>query len=721
MTEQEVLKKIKESAEGIEIPVTLGPEEIRKMLDRKTVQTPSFCWQGEETEQRERSGGTKRRILKSSAAVAAILLAAGISGAGLMHLQHFGRTLAGGGYALTAFPDTEEKETGGDNSESGIKPVQIPKQDAGNLYTVAQSYEEVYALLEKESAVRYNYSYDTGGAALQEAAIAEEEIPVYFNEAVKSASDSASNVRGSLDYSKTNLQTEGVDESDLIKTNGSYIFTVSDDRVVITDVRNGQMEPAGEINPELNSAADDVLEMYVDDGHLLLIVQELETYLQENQLYGEDEDGEIQNGETKSGGMLPVEDCAYLIESKCSTVIYTYDIADPKAPKLSGITKQDGSYRTSRKIGDIVYLFTDQGLLGAANRVTKMEQADGCFLPLVNGEQLSYDCIYLPERGDDGLIVSSIDIKNPGSVIDKTMIVNNYVKIYVSTEALYLYNTDYSADKTVTQIAKFTLKDGMMNAAGAASVDGGVLDTFAINENGSKLRILTTGRNNGTDSNNLYLLNEKLELTGSLTGIASGEQIYAARYFGDMAYFITYRNTDPLFAVDLSDEKNPKVLSELKVTGFSEYLHPWGEDKLLGIGYETDPNTGIQMGIKLIMFDISNPADLQELSSLVIQNADYSPALYNYKCVTAEKNANIAGFAVIDYDIRATENGTSYLVFSWEGDHFENRLTTPLDTTYGGGDYRGIYIGERFYLVSPKEIVSFDRADGYRELQKISL
>lgn len=709
MTEQEVLKKIKESAEGVEIPVKLGPEEIRSMLNRKAVQTPSFCWQEEAADHKDASNGKKQRILKYTAAAAVLLLAVSVSGAGMFHLKQNGRPSADSGYALNQYQNTEIQDV---IDRTDVKPAQTPKQDAGELYTVAKSYEDVYQSLEQE---RERY-YDRDGMAGN--AVAEEETGSveFSSSAVKFMTDAASD-ESTLGYSKTNLQTEGVDESDFIKTNGAYIFTVSGGKIIITDVRSGNMESAGEIDPGLNTAADNVLEMYVDDGHLTLIVQRNDTYLQENQLYEVD----IPNGGSKRSGMLPVEDCAYRIESKNSTVIYTYDISNPQAPRLTGKTEQDGFYRTSRKIGDIVYLFTEQGLFGAANRATDMERTEGCFLPLVNGEQISYDSIYLPKQGSEGLIVSSFDVNKPETAIDKTMIVNDYVNIYVSTDALYLYHNDYSAEQIKTQIAKFLLKDGVINASGATSVNGEILDTFAINEYCGKLRVLTTGReeNGGTETNNLYLLNEALELTGSVTGIARGERIYAARYFGDTAYFITYRNTDPLFAVDLSDEKNPKLLGELKVTGFSEYLHPWGEDKLLGIGYETNPETGEQMGIKLIMFDISNPAELKEISSLVIQNAEYSPALYDYKCVTAEKNANIAAFAVYDYDAR--EAKASYLVFSWEGDHFENRLTTALGDWNRSEDYRGIYIGDRFYLANSEEIVSFDRTDGYRELQKLSL
>ena len=254
-----------------------------------------------------------------------------------------------------------------------------------------------------------------------------------------------------------------------------------------------------------------------------------------------------------------------------------------------------------------------------------------------------------------------------------------------------------------------------------------------------------------------YLSDEDLKLTGELNGIAKGEQIYAARYFGNTAYFVTYRNTDPLFAVDLSDEKHPKILSELEITGFSEYLHFWGEDKLVGIGYETDPDHGAQEGTKLTMFDISDPSELKTLGTCVLDDLDYSPALYDYKCVLADEGENILGFAAESYDYNGKgADMESYLLFAWEDGEFRNLLTEKLDVDeektdaasnvsesnsasdtedltvetavtdvlYTGediGDYRGLYVGDRFYIVSPSRIISYDRENGYRMVQKLKL
>ena len=200
-----------------------------------------------------------------------------------------------------------------------------------------------------------------------------------------------------------------------------------------------------------------------------------------------------------------------------------------------------------------------------------------------------------------------------------------------------------------------------------------------------------------------------MKMTGKLENIAEGEEIYAARYLGNMAYFVTYRNTDPLFAVDLSDVTKPELIGELKITGFSEYLHFWGKDKLVGIGYETDPKTGEQKGLKLTMFDISDPKDLKELNTVVLKNVDYSQALYEYKAVLAEADENLFGFTTEDY----TTGQINYLLFSWENGAFKNLLTDKVSDNFSMDEYRGVYVGEMFYIVNRDGIRSYDRKNGY--------
>lgn len=734
MTEQELLENIRQSAEKIEVPESLAPDAMRRKLKA-------------EEENQKMGKKSRKQYYKKMAAVAAMAVVC-VAGSLAAYTHWNGSEMGAEAEEEEAAvelaeiaeqyrkePEDTDMETGEkenmENKEESAEETAdlqeiLPKQNAGDLYAVAKNYGEVYDLLEKYGQEQlYCKEYFVSGnmdIAREESQSFEEPVA---NESVAMGAESAPAESGSAKkgmmnqvsdssadgktYSGTNLQVEGVDESDIIKTDGSYIYTVTGSRVVITEVREEKMKAAGEIQISMNNSSDRILEMYVDGNTLNLIIQTENAKLEKSAA-----DNKTTNVNHKFE-RFPTEDVYYL-ESDIRTEVQTYDVTERMNPIQTGSVVQDGYYKDSRKIGDMIYLFTEKTMYAPKlNRETAItEYGAKNWLPLVNERAVSADSIYIPERGNSGLLVSSVNVNKPDAVVDSTLILNDYVNIYVSQDALYLYHTDYSMSEMKTQVAKFALENGRIGAVGANAVKGEVRDTFAVNEYNGRLRMLTTNWENGTVENGLYLLDEKLELLGKLEGIAKGEEIYAARYLGNTAYFVTYRNTDPLFAVDLTDEKNPKILSELKITGFSEYLHFWGKDKLLGIGYETNPDNGEKKGLKLTMFDISNPAQLETAGSLVIGNVDASPALYNYKCVLADEKENLIGFAAQNY----RNEGGSYLLFSWENGDFENRMTEKLDGESKIEDYRGIYIGERFYLAGRTGIHSYDRTKNYRLIEK---
>ena len=735
MTEKELLEKINDAAEKEPMPESLRPEHMKEKLRKEY--------------QKKGNKLRSRRFLYGSRVVAAalVLLICGAAGMQAWKLNHGGRDATAGMAESADVAESadmaesadvaesadmvESAETDGNAMDAAEHTVSAeaaaggientaPKQDAGDLYTVAKDYDEVYKLLKQNKQMRetdfvydmavdeafYEESSAAAGASGAAADTVENGVVyedsslvnnIKYSQKEELITDSASAEKR---YSKTNLQTEGVDESDIIKTDGCYIYTVTGNRVIITNIRDGALEKAGEIRLALESTSDKVLEMYVDGDILNLIVQK--------------ETAGLEQGNEKSRA----EDVYYL-SSNIETEIRTYDISDRRQPKLSGTMAQDGYYHTSRKIGNIIYLFTDEtmGYPSLARQEAVLEENVGGWIPLVNGKAVAADCIYLSEECSQGLIISAVNVNTPDKVVDNTVILNGYVEIYVSTKAAYLYQEDYSNGKSTTRIAKFSLENGKINAVGAASVSGKVRDTFAINDYQGKLRVLTTDSNfiGGESTNQLYLFNEKLKATGKLEDIAPGEEIYSARYLGDKAYFVTYRNMDPLFAVDLSDDTNPKILGELKITGFSEYLHFWGEDKLVGIGYETDPDTGAQEGLKITMFDISDPADLKEIKTLVLKNVDYSQALYNYKSVLVDADENLLGFTTEDYG----SNRLDYLLFSWEDGKFVNLLTEKLDGNFSSDNYRGIYVDNIFYVAGTQGIRSFDRTNNYAVLKSL--
>ncbi len=683
MTEQEILNKVKESADLIEIPKHLKPEqvELRLQQERKK-QHKKFYWQA--------------KHLVAAAFVLVCLLA-------LLPIQ-----LQKGGMTEDITDDSQNGQEEVTVNHSNMTEEPLKRENAGELYVIAANYEEVYDYMKEYTSSIYKYEAEIG--VKEEAA--EEMFDSMADGAVNSPISempvadlaySESSLRGEAKtlYSKTNVQMAGVDESDIVKTNGTHIFLVTEGNVEVAEVKNGEMKKVGRITPPLQSFSDEICEMYVDGDKLLLIVQQREELLENAKLSGKEE--------TVKEKFNVCVDIAYCYDSFSSTVIYTYDISNPTNPKQIGKIQQDGGYKTSRKIGDILYLFTED--------MISMDTEED--LPAVNGETIAADCIYLPKSGTHGLIVSSVSLDNPNAIVDNVLILNNYVEIYVSSGAMYLYHSNYENNREMTEIAKFSLEKGIISAKAAAAVPGRVRDTFAVNEYKGNLRMLTTewDSDRGEQTNQLYILDSSLKKAGSIEDIANGEEIYAARYFGNLAYFITYRNTDPLFAADLSNINEPKILGELEITGYSEYLHPWGEDKLLGIGYETNPKNGRIKGIKLVMFDISNPAELSILDTVVLEGKGYSAALYYYKSVLADESQNIIGFTTRE----DSEYEIDYRIYSFEDGEFHKKLVIDVEEEVSEKDCRGLYIGDYFYFVNELGITSYHRMDEYKKVNELRL
>lgn len=702
-------ESIRRSAENVPIPESLHPENIRRQLEeQKAIEEEKIVVGHTEPDAGRAKGraifGRRLRSFYGAAAAALLFVCCGV-------MLHFGlqaqkskESTAEGAkpesYALVMDEGSEEQESvisEGAGQEDVIEAAEEFFPD-GALYRRASDYGEVYDAIMRNAGDWIYWTEEMPAADLEEVGISQPSNSdgATFSGGLDKAEYSAAESRNvKTEYSGTNLQVQGVDESDIVKLDGSYLYIVKKDGVHIVDIRSARMKETAVILLPPEAVNGIVRELYVDNNMLSLIVCRLESDLREKEQ----------------------EEKAYYVDTKCVTSLYTYDITDRTSPQPAGGVSQEGNYYTSRKIGDMIYLFSENNMYDACYDTSRQEEQ---WVPDVNGEMIAADRIYIPERGQSGLIISSVNLKKPSEIVDNVMILNDYVNIYVTAQSVYLYNEVYDYGWASTQIARFGLKDGRITPAATASVSGYVRDTFAVNESGDSFRVLTTD-NSG---NCLYLFDLNLQPTGSLTGIAPGEMIYAARYLEDIVYFVTYRNTDPLFAVDLSDASAPKLLGELKITGYSDYLHVWKEDTLLGLGYETDPDTGSIKGLKLAMFDVSDPVRLQTLDSMVIKNMDFSPALDNYKCVLAEPGANLIGFAARENYSSAEGWKGYYLLFGWQDGKFCSLLTEEMEG-FAEGDLlascRGLYAGDMFYLVNPDEIISFDRKDGYRETDRLVL
>lgn len=722
MNEQEILTQLRKAAEEIEIPEALKPEQIEKQLQEQKAKQQQ---ENQHLKPKKSKKIIPWRRLGSMVAVLALVVCSGI----YITVTRVDKNSGTGQTDSIAMTDTQQ--TVGEAGETE-EAEHVDVASLGTMYHRASDYKEVYQTLLKG----YQQNWIEGEMSA-ETSTATSEDKASGNAAKDESADmdlSEGSKEGGKDYSTTNLQMEGVDESDIAKIDGSYIYTVEDKYIVITDIRDGKLEEVTRFLPKDCGAADRVMEIYVDGDQLILVVQGYETSLDGNSKAGADKENkdEENSDETYSDEETAAsEDSAFWYEmnGKSITQIQVYSIVDRKNPEFEGRLIQDGYYNTSRKIGDVVYLFTQYHMtsdvtsyvekkhgvedLKEGNGVSSLAEA---VIPKVNGEKVAASEIYLPESsGESGILVSSLDVNKPDKVLDSKLVISGYAQTYISKDALYLYEEDYDG-AMITNIAKFALDEGRISGVAAAAVSGYVRDTFAINASDGYLRVLTTDYSTEDEVNALYILDENMKLTGQLTGIAPGEEIYAARFMGNTGYFVTYRNTDPLFTVDLSDPAKPEIIGELKVTGFSEYLHFWDDTHLLGIGYESDENTGNIENIKLSMFNIENLGEVTEEAKLVLKDVDYSEALYDYKSVIISKDKNLIGLVCEDYSGSRTKQ--TYQIYSYENGTFKKQAEIPGINGVNYENVRGMYSGNVFYLWINDNITSYDMTDGFKMLKE---
>ncbi len=736
MEDRDLLKKIEQSAQDLRVPNALEPEQVKEQLKNKN-----------------------RRIQKSRryrmiAAAACLCLC---FGAGSAAYQNDTRQA---NYSQPLEKLDEKEENAAENqpapgeSTAGLDLAEeAPVKKLGKMYTLASNYGEVYDVLEKEAErqMAQKERFVQEGIAMDDAKEAEgaEELDVLDSAAMVQENSKMKDIAGAMpqgirdaeddagaDFSTTNLQVEGVDESDCVKTDGRFLYVVQDAQIQVLDVRGQIPKKAGTIQPEMDEDTDRICEIYVADGQLTVIVQTEQTSLQQEKerIHADPvEDGRKYEGIAQEDVYSDAQEYDRVrgiadedvqrIATKAVTRAVTYDISDPQKPMPQDTVTQDGWFQASRKIANRLYLFTGQSLNIAQGmqrgEMLKEEHLDN-WLPCVNGSAVRADSIYLHETGSQGILMASIDLASHSKVLDTKLLVNQYAKLYVSSRSAYLYYTEYTNEAERTRIARFALEtDGSIRAKAAKTVKGSIQDTFAIHEREGFLQVLTSVTYADPWENRVYVLDENMDTVGKLTGLAKGEQIYAARFTGTVGYFVTYRNTDPLFTVDFSDPSNPKVIGELKVTGFSEYLHFWSGHKLLGIGYETDPDSGRTVGIKLSMFDISNPVKVREEAKLVLEGITECVGLFDYKAVLVDPGKNVIAFTTRSYRDRFEEH---YRVFSFENGKFVRRIE---DTLHSGEDaprdsrWRSVFVGDMLYLVNERKVLTYDMADGWKEVDKM--
>ena len=632
--EREMLEKLSAKTENVKIPESLEPKNIESML-----------------EENKKKRFWNYRYTAVAAAACCLLVCGAVYG-----INQAGRDRVNSSIAKAR---TENSKSGNSADE------RTQASSGGETWKTAENYEDVY-----EYAQAYMDQMEDAGS------YARGEIALYDTGAESTAIMEESASVESKNYSDTNVRQEGVDEADVVKTDGRYLYVLQDggEAVALVDTKGGEMKEVSAVE-----AGDDgqIRELYVTDGKMILI------------------QGSVNGSSVKAR---------------------TYDVSDAKNPKELGEVSQSGNYQSSRVSDGYLYLFS-QYYMGTDINV---KEAD-TFVPMVNENILPASSIYLPITDFANIyeVVTSVDLAEPDKICDSKAIFTKGGELYVSNKNIYWYETEWTdnnwyvgdtENNTETVIRRLSYYKGEIAGAASGRVNGSINDSFSIDEYRDYLRLVVTTN----DENAVYVLNDSLEMVGAIEGMAQDERVYSARLLGDTGYFVTYKETDPLFTVDFSNPEKPEIIGKLKIPGFSEYLHFFGEDKLLGIGMDVDAETQVTGGVKLSMFDISDPANVEEESVCVLDNVYYTEVFYDYKAALVDEEKNIIGFP-------AEENGAeTYYVFSYDEEKsFDCRMKEQINGS-GYQAARGVYIGELLYVVKGNIIEAYQIGD-YQKVDDIIL
>lgn len=703
--EKKIMQALADSAEEISVPQDLLPENILDTIQKRRNVATSTTENVVSINSRNRKMNRKMitRFVASAASIVAVLWV----GNTIYQNISSSKNASTGMYINTVTKDaTDIVENGkgtlmfaGEQAEESMTADQsLVSVDSGNV----NSYEDVYKSVKKVMDQNKKLYIKDREMVLEEAAEANYATNDISTDAMAPSSMNGTISSGSItsqvtkeqensqtikDYSKTNVQTKGIDESDIIKTDGTYIYYVNRSLHQVIIYR-AEGEKTEKITTFSIGEIGNLSEVYISGDSL------------------------IATGSSYRGNKNYVE-------------LVKYDLSDRKEPKFVGTFLQEGNGIVTRKVGDIVYLVTTSCPL-----VKDVKKNDPkTFVPLVNEELLPWKCIYIPEEPKNNVytVICSVDVSKEPVLKDSAAVLGFDGTFYMGNDSMYLYRAQYEdyAGKAVndywnensknihmmTNLRKlpYDAATGEIGAFVEGKVPGQIKDTFAINEYQGYLRMMTTsyeGYSRNNTSNNVFVLDSNLSVVGSIEGLAEGERIYSARYMGDVAYFVTYRETDPLFSMDLSDPTSPKILGALKIPGFSEYLHDYGNGLLLGIGidYVKGKHGYDEARVKLSMFDVSDPSDVKEVDKVILENVDEAYALYDYKAVMIDSDKNIFGFVTQGYRENVKE---SYRVFTYQDNGFREVITQPIVGEYGA-NVRGVYIGNYVYILGENTINSYE-------------
>lgn len=501
----------------------------------------------------------------------------------------------------------------------------------------------------------------------------------------------------SAEHGETNTQVEGVDEADIIKNDGRYLYIVSsgvhsDTRLKIVDTETMTLLYDEYVLTEDEKTSLGIYDIYVNGDTLVAVCNFTENDNSKAIFYS----GSIAFGYDPWSS---------------NTVSVVYDISDRSNIKEVRRVKQDGRMLSTRMNGSVLYTVTSYTVYN--------QNLDETYMPKVNEEFVGCDCIYIyDENSTSYTVLTAYDTKDKNGEVGNVSVLGSGAEVYCTTDTLYVGMYDRKYDEDKTNIFAFSLDGTKVAYKASGAVKGYFLNQFSFDEYKDCLRVATTTYDYKTDKDisSLYILNKDLQLIGKLEDIADDEQIKSVRFMGDTGYIVTFRNTDPLFTLDLSDPTAPKILGELKLPGYSAYLHPIGDGYMVGIGYDGDEENAKFDSVKVSVFDVTDPRNPVESDTFIIKDAE-TDVNDDPKAFISSETMGFIGIPVRHFDSNPdVEMVLSYKIIRIEnGKIISHEGFTHPDLThvrYGYRLFRGTYIGEKLYTISLESVAEHSLNSG---------
>lgn len=497
---------------------------------------------------------------------------------------------------------------------------------------------------------------------------------------------------GGTEYSTTNVQVAGIDEADIVKTDGEFIYLIANNTVFI--LKAYPPEEASIFSKITFNTDEHPSGIFVSsNGDKLAVL-----------------------------GTKYTSSPYYMYSYDVKTFIKIYDVSNKTNPIQTRNFMMSGSYFNSRMIGEYVYAIISQPAYVIYDTVILPKIYSENKIMDVEASRIHY--FNISEECYTFTTAVALNMLNDGEEPNTlTVMMGGTSTMYMSLNNIYITFHKWNEQ---TSIYRIRVENRTLICEAQGEVPGRELNQFSMDEYNGYFRIATTTWTNGT---NLYVLNMNLSVVGKLENLAPKEYFHSARFMGEKCYLVTFKKVDPLFVIDLSDPTNPRKLGELKIPGYSDYLHPYDENHIIGVGKETveatEGNFAWYQGIKISLFDVTDVNNPRQIANYTIgDRGSDSPVLSDHKAFLFDKAKNLLVIPVLVAKINQSMYPEG--VPSWVSGDFVGQGAFVFDVSLEDGFVlkgnvthlengmsvrnvyyhvkRSLYIGNILYTVSERKV-----------------